>query len=474
MNHAPNAAAGDSRSGVPYRFQRTLTPRSPLLAAAAVLSITLATAAPASALPLPWNGSPVRAAHALAAAEPDSGSPDLLFLPANGDSFGAGEEPIAIVHISRDGDWLRTPFGDNLLTDREAWGDRERRYRTDFELDYNRVDRLRLSTHLEWQTAERMRPRLGGRFGYALDRKRTVYGVQLEQPLLPPGRVAFGVSMVRRTDHPDVQQMDDFENALALLLFRRDFRDYFEREGFGAYLSWRVPDFSTISLHLRSDQYRTLATEWGTRSWLNRDEPLRPNPTVDEGEIHAAILRFERLARRSHRTRAGFTHWLEFERAGGPLEGDFEYTRVLADGRSVLRLSPGTTLSLRGVLGSAWDGAVPIQKQFLVGGVDGLRAHAFGAQRGAQMALAQAEYSLSLWQLQSGGIDAGLQVLAFVDAGRAWSSPDGRYDLDRQPLEADGGFGLATEDDGLRLYFARDLHDADAEFVVSLRLQRPF
>jgi hypothetical protein len=33
-----------------------------------------------------------------------------------------------------------------------------------------------------------------------------------------------------------------------MLLARTDHRDYFEREGGGVYLSWRVPDFSTVSL----------------------------------------------------------------------------------------------------------------------------------------------------------------------------------------------------------------------------------
>lgn len=443
-----------------------------LIAFACAATPALAFAAPSPFRPQGRTAPPAL----LAAAEPDSGSPDLIFFPADGDSFGAGEEPIFLGDLGDDddGEWLRAPFGDNLLTDREAWGDQDRRYRSDLELDYNRVDRLRISTHAEWHAPERMQPRLGARFGYTFDRKRTVYGIQIEQPVAPPGRVALGLSLVRRTDHSDLQQMDDFENALALLLFRKDFRDYFEREGFGAYLSWRVPDFSTISVHLRNDRYRSLPAEPGTRSWLNRGVPLRDNPAVDEGDLHGATLRLERLAHRTRRTRAGFYHWIELEKAGGSLEGDFDYMRLLADGRSVLRLSPAATLSLRGVLGSAVDGRLPRQKEFTVGGVDGLRAHGFGEFRGGQMALGQAEYSLSLWQLKRGGFEGGLQALAFVDVGRAWTNGGGRWDIGRQPLEADGGFGLATQDDGLRIYFARDLKDQDAPLVVSLRLQRPF
>ena len=51
----------------------------------------------------------------------------------------------------------------------------------------------------------------------AFGRERALYGVQIEQPLAPPGRLAIGVSMARRTDHGELQQVDDFENSLALL-----------------------------------------------------------------------------------------------------------------------------------------------------------------------------------------------------------------------------------------------------------------
>ena len=83
------------------------------------------------------------------------------------------------------------------------------------------------------QRPRTMYPRLGARFEYSTGRERTLYGFQLEQPLLPTARFVFGVSMVRRTDHSELQQVDDVENSLALLLARTDYRDYFERIGGG-------------------------------------------------------------------------------------------------------------------------------------------------------------------------------------------------------------------------------------------------
>lgn len=368
--------------------------------------------------------------------------------------------------------WRSTPFGERLLTDPEQWRDEGgKRARLQPLLDYNRVDPVRLGLAWEAQSADTRMPRIGARGEYATGRDRWLYGVQLEQPLFAKGAVALGVSMVRRTDHNDLQHVEDLENALALLLGRQDYRDYFEREGYGAYLAWRLPDHATVSMHLRRDDYRSLPLWGSTRSWLLTDRPLRDNPPVTEGQIHAAMLRFERVAHRSQRTRAGFYHWIEAERAGGQLGGFATYTRLLGDVRSVLRLSPATTLTLRGVAGHTADGVLPPQKQFVAGGVDGLRAHAFDAYRGDQILLGQAEYDVGLWPLRTSAFEGGLHALAFLDTGRAWR---GQFDPVGQHMAADGGFGLGTSEDNLRVYVAKNLQKPRSAVVVSVRLQRPF
>jgi hypothetical protein len=415
------------------------------------------------------------ASAAAASAAADSTVEVFRFVPAASETLATGPEPGREFELTLSDEWLRAPFGDHLLTDPDQWRSSGAHVQNPEVLaDYNRVDPFRLGLAYQVQQPETMMPRLGSLIEYAFGRRRVLYGVQVEQPLLPPGRLAFGVSMVRRTDHSELHQVDDLENSLALLLGRQDYRDYFEREGFGAYLSWRVPDFSTVSVHVRNDHYDSLVTDRGTRSWLQRDRVLRANPAVDVGEAHSLTVRLERLAHQTSQMRAGLYHWIEFQRAGGGLKGDFDYTRALADVRSVVRLTPASTLALRAVGGHTLEGKLPRQKQFTVGGVDGLRAHEFSKYRGDEMLLAQAEYNIGLWRMNGGPFDGGLHALVFVDAGRAWSSRDHAWDVDRQQIQADGGFGLGTSDDDLRIYFARNLQHADSDFVISVRLQRPF
>ncbi len=411
---------------------------------------------------LQWHPAPAAAADTLRfePAETDSAPP--LLRPTNPE--GAEEDR-----------WLQAPFGEGLLTDLERWRARGKAWRSDDVIvDYNRVDPLRLGLHVEYGAIEGVSPRLGGRIEYAFGRDRWLYGVQIEQPIVPGGRFAVGASMARRTDHSELQQIEDEENSLALLFGREDFRDYFEREGEGVYVQWRVPDFSTISAHLREDTWRSLPVRRGTRSWFHTDRTLRDNPSIDEGDTRTLTLRLERLLHRSAHRHAGLYHWLELERAGGSLGGDFTYTRALADVRSVLRLSPATTLSLRGVAGSGLDGRLPLQKTFTLGGVDGLRGHRFAQYRGDQIALVQMEYTAGLWRMAGDLFEGGLHAILFLDTGRAWTNPDRRWDPARQRMKADGGFGFSTSEDNVRVYLARNLQDPGSEFVVSLRLQRPF
>lgn len=371
--------------------------------------------------------------------------------------------------------WLRPAYGDPLVTDIDEWRTRAEGWsRLDLLVDYNRVDRTRLGVGSEFQWDRRLYPRLGGRLEWAFDRKRLLYGAQIEQPVIRNGRVALGVSMERRTDHGELQQVENVENSMALLFARQDYRDYFEREGLGAYLSWRVPDFSTVSVHLRNDEYRTLALKRGTRSFFHRGVPLRDNPAIEEGESHSMALRLERHAHRTEATGAGFYHWIQAERAGKGLGGDFSYARLLADLRTVIRLAPAQTLAIRAVGGHTFDGSLPLQKQFTLGGIDGLRAHPFAAYRGDQVLLAQAEYTIGLWPVRSTFFDAGLHAIAFVDFGRAWSNRAGSWDVSRQHIQTDGGVGLATSEDNLRFYFAKDLAEPDSNFLVTVRLNRPF
>ena len=397
-------------------------------------------------------------------AEPDT----LQFEPLELSSQDQPDElrPIESRHPSRRR-WLNVPFHEYLLEGRH---DMPSRHRGQFDaiLDYNRVDELRLGLEQQVQGSWTFSPRFATRLEYATGRRRWLYGAQLEQPLEAGNHLAVGVAMLRATDHLDLNQVQDFENSLALLFGRTDSRDYFEREGAEAYLAARWPGVTIASVHVRNDRYRSLV-ERNVQSWFHRDRELRPNPPIEDGEMRAIALRLERHARRG----GGIYHWIEVESAGNGLGGDFQYRRAVADLRSAIRLAPAMGLHLRALGGSTLTGELPPQREFTIGGVDGLRAHSFGAFRGDQVALGQLEYVVGFGRMRRGDL-GGLHVIAFADAGNAWRNADHRWDVDQQRFDLDGGFGLGTAEDNLRVYFAKDLREPDSDFVISARLQRPF
>lgn len=487
----------------PQSSTRPAPAASPLaslaLATLAVLAATLAlfaalalAALDAAAAPQTVPGRLAAAADTTPASPAASHRDTLAFAPVPADSDTVRVDWVDSESVEDDGEhWWRhdhenpasgllphSPYGEGILTDHDEWrlvsGHHEEWPQP--LLDYNRVDRLALGLGYQLHPGDAMAPRFGARWMYSFGRERSLYGLQLEQPLLRDGWLSLGGSMVRVTGHPDLQQTGDIENSLDLFLGRNDNRDYFEREGYGAYLASRLGDITTASVRYRNDRYRSLEAKGGITSlfWTSRE--LRANPAIDDGAIHSVTVSLERLSRRVVRPRAGFYHYLAYERAGGSsLSGDFDYGRLLGDVRGVMRLSPATTLALRMVAGSTVAGTLPAQRGFTLGGFDGLRAHPTASRAGDQVALGQLEYDIDLWRLLPGDtFDGGLQLIAFLDAGQAWSNPGHAWDLSHQHVAADGGFGLSVDDGQFRVYFARDLQNPDSDFLVSGRITRPF
>ena len=406
---------------------------------------------------------------------PADSSPGLRFTPFESDTAGDSDEPAAEVwHQDNGAGWPRAPYGEGLLTGSEPWHTTERHQDFDLLADYNRVDALRLGFRWRLRGDQPLMPRLAVRLEQAFGRERTNYGAEFEQPIQRSGHFAFGGFLLRRTDRNDLQQIADLDNSLSMLFSHYDFRDYFEREGAGAYVAWRVPDFSNISLHVQNNRYRSLHAFQDLWSISHGNRPLAPNPAIDEGEGHSLLLRLERAVPGAHGGRPSFCHWIEIDRAAHGMGGDFSYVRAIADVRGVIRLSPATSLALRGVAGHTPNGTLPLQKQFTLGGPDGLRAHPLDSFRGSRAALGQAEYDVNLWSVRGGGMGGGLHALAFADAGTAWNGNGSSYDLGGQKLAVDGGVGLALSDNSLNVCFARDLQDFDKEFVIQVRLERPF
>ena len=316
------------------------------------------------------------------------------------------------------------------------------------------------------------------------------YDVGLEQYLGGHRSLRLGIVRHRVVDPIETRGLGDNENSLSTFVLHRDYRDHYHRRGWRLYLAYagRARPLD-LALEYRDEAHGSLPprTPW---SLLDNDAPWRPQPLVAEGDLQTLLgrLRWDSRNEPSDPS-AGWLVNVELEQG---LEGDLailergaapelvqqrdvesEFTRALIDVRRYLRLGPRTRLSLRAMAeGSADDGALPPQRQHVLGGEGSLPGYQrLGLDCGARdgplvdgffpyygcdrVLLFQAELRYAVLgggRLSLGrqlGLDFDLittpELVLFADAGRAWieeESLDGRGSLGTGSLRADAGIGI--------------------------------
>lgn len=256
-------------------------------------------------------------------------------------------------------------------------------------------------------------------------------------------------------------KLTNLENSLALFLFRRDYRDYYERQGWYGRLGWAYRAFSG-ALEFIDESQRTLDARTPWTILFNTDADHRPNAAVVGGDLQSVALNLAIDTRndRDHPWQ-GWYHQARLEQAvGGDLgDGDPEFTHFFLDLRRYNRVSRGSVLALRWVSGGRiGNESLPAQRQHALGGAGSLPGYdqlefdcgqrdaiefgtvpGYGCQR---FALFQAEYRTGLdfdfrWDHSQVSRDVYGDVFSvefeptvvlFYDAGAAWSSGEGFID----------------------------------------------
>ena len=334
-----------------------------------------------------------------------------------------------------------------------------------FSASFDRVDGLSLFFHQEFAEDSTLYPSIQLMEGYAFDGERWRYRFKFEQPLFRPQSFSFGASIYLLTDTYDKDISGVVENSIAALCLKHDYRDYFEREGALVFAKQKFLRYSSVTLQYAEDVHNSLETR--SKGLFHRDSrEFRENPAVDEGKWATWTGVYELDSRKGNGDEPGtHRHRLYYERGENKDADDVsdtEYTRLAADLRTYLRMSPGQYLNVRLMAGSTISGTLPFQREFYAGGLGTLNAHTYKEFRGDQLLLANVEYLFDMAKR--------FQFILFLDAGKAW------YDWDRinnQRMEFDVGIGVGSEE-GFRLCVAKSPRDEDSDPVWILRLQRPF
>ncbi len=207
-------------------------------------------------------------------------------------------------------------------------------------------------------------------------------------------RLSVGFTVSRQIHPIETQPLTLGEVGLAAVLLQRDYRDYYQAEGFGGEVGYRVGSVM-LSGSLRRDFERSVpATDPFS---VLRNEGWRPNPLIDDG--HFTTLRFGLSYDSRNQPDAPANGWLvdawwERTRSSdasplalppevrGPIApGSYRSDRVWFDLRRYLRVNPGVRVGVR-ALGGGWvDGdPLPLQRRMALGGPDILPGYGFRSQ----------------------------------------------------------------------------------------------
>lgn len=372
-------------------------------------------------------------------------------------------------------------------------------------------------------------------YGLRLADEEMGYHVRLEQRLGEGGTYAIGGTL-----HSEIQPIErwglsDVEASLATFLLHEDYRDYYDRDGWSAYLRVQPPDAPlSFSLVFRSESYG-FAPARSPWSLQGDEDPWRPQPLVAAGALRSVggEITFDD---RNDPDRPS-DGWLAEARLRLGVDGTLqvpEHELALEDGVIVPsrsfssgiasgflsvarynRVGPYSQLSFRGILGGSLDGdPLPPQFQHALGGEGSLPGYplmsgdcgardresllempegdlvaqvpAFSTYGCDRMALFQAEYRGTFfidfgwgdeeddWDFWS-GVFVDPTWTVFFDAGRGWSLADdadgGFLGRDSETL-ADVGVGFFFGEIGM--YWAYPLRGEDRGINFFIRLDRRF
>ena len=339
----------------------------------------------------------------------------------------------------------------------------------------------------------------------------------------------FGVTSYDVVTPVETWHLGEPDASLATFFGHRDFRDHFGRHGARATATFHMSARSSLALDWSDERWES-RRERGVFSVFGHGKSWRANPNVDAGRFHLGVARANVDTRNDDLNPS--TGWLiaaEYERGSGSytdagltsplarqaIPSRIGYGRALLDLRRYNRVSPGTALHARLVVGGWLHGdELPLQRRLSVGGIGTLPGFDFrriepdgsdvsqcsnggivppgNPAQCERVALVQLEYRneirsaifdfLNSRRIRLRGIGFTVEPTAvvFVDAGRGWlvGDPVGRLQYRNGRIPPFGTFrtdvGLGLDLGLIGVYAAKAVSDASQPANFFLRVGRRF
>ena len=241
-----------------------------------------------------------------------------------------------------------------------------------------------------------------------------------------------------------------------------DLQNYYLQQGAAVSLRWS-PTLLIHSFNLTAmtEAHANLqkSTDWFITNWRSKLN-LRENPPITPGKMRSLIFQYDF----NNRIKTlGWHNTLLLEHSSPALGSDFDFTRLQLHLRYAFPLA-NNRIRTRFLFGVS-NATLPIQRQFVIDGMGGLRGYPWHRQEttsegiitydsgytsspyaftGDSGFLLNVEYHYRLSNLFSPRLFEKFFVVAFLDEGQVWSASDAAYTFDPK---ASIGIGLQIGDD---------------------------
>ncbi len=337
------------------------------------------------------------------------------------------------------------------------------------QLGFNRVTGWELGAHLESgfraqreqnsafrfhfssESEREDNSKLFGQIGYGFSDKQPYYRFGGRAVWEEPYSWHLGLTaQYQRATSTIAPDLFSYYNDTATTILRifgvPDHQDYYLRQGAKVELEWKAVfpmrplQFLRLNhsfkLILLAESHESLEknTDWHMFNWGSRSE-ARGNPIITSGQMRSAMFRYDFDTRNNY---LGSHHTFFVEHSNPMFGSDFDWTRFQAHLRYAYPIGDHQ-IRARAVVGSA-TAPLPIQRQFVIGGIGTLNGYPLYAFAGDAGLLFNVECLYHLFSFGNQSLSAAL----ILDEGQVWNVSESQRRFDPK---GSVGIGLQFETD---------------------------
>ena len=268
-----------------------------------------------------------------------------------------------------------------------------------------------------------------------------------------------------------------------------DLQNYYLQQGTAVSLRWSpVISMHSFNLTAITESHASLrkSTDWFITNWGSKLS-LRENPPITPGQMRSLIFEYDFNNRIET---LGWHNTLLVEHSSAAVGSDFDFTRLSLHLRYAFPLA-NNQIRTRFLFGFS-DATLPIQRQFVIDGMGGLRGYPWRGQEntsegiitydngytsspyaftGDRGFLLNVEYHYRLSNLFNPRFFEKFFIVAFLDEGQVWNVSDAAYTFDPN---ASIGIGLQIgEDDTVPVVNIKGLHSGEDTSVFRINIAKP-